>query len=154
MQEQILKVHDAKGQKTHYIFYPERILDLTDTIKGCLLRYAHVNRNIIIADITARQMKRTIQEQLEGHHIMGFLKLESNYNNHKGKKYINALHIAGIHEIDKDTCDLQYDTHPDGATIEEPAFNVAYQVRRIIKRLDQDQELCCQAETETEEEAE
>ena len=142
MQEQILKLPDSETKKTHYVFHPERILDLTDSADGCVIHYGGSQASIVVADKTARQMKRIIQEQiLDG---MGFLKLESIYLNHKGKRYINVDHIAGVVDHGNGKCEiiLEHFTYHFG--VNEEAFDVAYQIRRVIKRLDQDQELCCE----------
>ena len=144
MQEQILKIPDSETKKTHYIFHPERIYDLTDTADGCLLRYGGVQNMATAADTSARQMKRLIQEQiLDG---MGFLKLESIYRNHKGKRYINVDHIAGVVDHGNNKCEIILEHHKQHFAVNEAAFDVAYQIRRVIKRLDQDQELCCEPE--------
>ena len=100
----------------------------------------------LLANVTARQMKRSIQEQLKENHELGFLKLESNYYNHKGVRYINVKHIAGLTDTGGQSCDLQMEYHNRVINIEESGQEVAAQIRRVIKRLDQDQELCCQAE--------
>ena len=148
MKEQILKVVNATDKKTHYVFFPERIFDLTDTAKGCLLRYGTDSTSVVIANVTARNMKRSIQEQIE--HPMGFLKLENVHNGHKGKRYVNVDQIAGL--VDEgDKTSVRYEHHiAFQFTVLEKAFDVAYQIRRVIKRLDQDAELCCEPETETE----
>ena len=146
--EQILKLVNATDNKTHYVFFPERIFDLTDTAKGCLLSYSTDPSNVLIANTTARQMKRSIQEQID--HPMGFLKLESVYKGHKGKRYVNVDHIAGLIDHGDKTV-VRYEHHITyDFTVLEKAFDVAYQIRRVIKRLDQDAELCCEPTTETE----
>ena len=153
MSEQILKVIDIskRNKPTVYIFFPENILDLVDTAKGCEIRYSSdTNIDVVVGDVTARQMKRSIQEQLKEDHNLGFLKLESTYNGHKGVRYINVKHIAGVIDDGAKECYLHTEYHKEQITVEEKAQDVAAQIRRVIKRLDQDQDLCCQTETETE----
>ena len=142
MQEQILKLPDSATKKTNYIFHPERIFDLTDSADGCVIHYGGSGREVVVAGKTAREMKRLIQEQiLDG---MGFLKLESIYLNHKGKRYINVDHIAGVVDHGNDKCEIILEHFNYHFGVNENAFDVAYQIRRVIKRLDQDQELCCE----------
>ena len=147
MQGQILKVLDVTNSNkkvTNYISYPEKVLQLIDTSKGVLFEYTGSGHAIVIPDTTARLLKRSIQEQLQDDHKIGFLKLESNYHGHKGLQYINVAHIASIAEINSDRCEVRYEYHNHTVKIDAPAFDVAFQVRRVIKRLDQDQELCCE----------
>ena len=144
---QILKIQDAsKNIKPNvYIFFPENVIELMDTAKGCLIKYSNDdNIDVLAANVTARQMKRSIQEQLKEDHELGFLKLESNYHNHKGVRYVNVKHIAGL--IDNgDQCDIHMEYHDRFIRLQENGQEVAAQIRRVIKRFDQDQELCCQA---------
>ena len=157
MTGQILKVVDISkpNKPTVYIFFPENILDLVDTVKGCEIRYSsEINIDVVVENVTARQMKRSIQEQLKEDHNLGFLKLESTYNGHKGLRYINVKHIAGVIDEGNKDCYLQPEYHQRQIQVQERAQDVAAQIRRVIKRLDQDQDLCCQIETETETETE
>ena len=101
---------------------------------------------VLVAGVTARQMKRTIQEQLQDHHVMGFLKLHSNYHGHKGLRYINVEHIAAVFD-NGSQCEIKLEYHKGLIRLEDvDTLEVAAQVRRVIKRLDQDQELCCKPE--------
>ena len=151
--EQILKLYDVNDKRTVFIFFPENIYELIDTSRGCMIRYSQDDKQkVIVADTTARQMKRSIQEQLQEDHTIGFLKLHSNYNNHKGLQYINVKHIAGLIDLGSG-CDLKMEYHDRVVGVDENALEVAAQIRRVIKRLDQDQDLCCQPETKASEEA-
>ena len=146
---QILKIQDSseRNKPNVYIFFPENIFELIDTSKGCLIRFSSdKNIDIVAANVTARQMKRSIQEQLKEDHELGFLKLESTYSNHKGVRYINVKHIAGLIDNGNNQCDIYMEYHNRLIAIDESGQEVAAQIRRVIKRLDQDQELCCQAE--------
>ena len=143
---QILKIQDvsANTKPNVYIFFPENIFELVDTSAGCLIRYSNDKTiDIVAANVTARQMKRSIQEQLKEDHELGFLKLESTYHHHKGVRYINVKHIAGLIDGIKH-CDLVTEYHGRVIRIQESGQEVAAQIRRVIKRFDQDQELCCQ----------
>ena len=143
MQEQILKVVDVNSGKTNFIFFPERVVALTDTSKGCRIDYSDSGHYIVVAGVSALKMKRSIQEQLQEDHSIAFLKLESNYFGHKGKEYINIYHIAGIIDYDE-TCSIVFEHLGHQTKIQEPAYDVAFQIRRLIKKLDQDQDLCCE----------
>ena len=143
---QILKIQDSSETRKPnvYIFFPENIFELIDTSAGCLIRFSSdKSTDIVAANVTARQMKRSIQEQLKEYHELGFLKLESTYMNHEGVRYLNVKHIAGLIDEGK-FCDLRMEYHNRVIRIEENGQEVAAQIRRVIKRLDQDQELCCQ----------
>ena len=146
--EQILKLYDAGRKRTVYIFYPENIYEIKDTPQGetpvgCEILYSQDdNIEIKVADVSARKMKRSIQEQLEGNHNIGFLKLHTNTNGIIRLQYINVKHIAGLIAFDK-RCDIQMEYHDRIVRVEENPLEVAAQIRRVIKRLDQDQELCC-----------
>ena len=151
---QILKIQDASEPRKPniYIFFPENVFELIDTSKGCLIRYSNdENIDVLAANVTARQMKRSIQEQIKEDHELGFLKLESTYMNHKGVRYVNVKHIAGLID-DGDQCDIHMEYHDRFIRIQESGQEVAAQIRRVIKRFDQDQELCCQEVPAPEEE--
>ena len=141
--EQILKLYDAARKRTVFIFFPENIYEIKDTPKGCVIKYSRDDHmQVLVADVAARKMKRSIQEQLEGNHNIGFLKLHTNTNGIIRLQYINVAHIAGLIAYD-DRCDLQMEYHDRRVGVEEDPLEVAAQIRRVIKRLDQDQELCC-----------
>ena len=124
---QILKIQDSsKNQKPNvYIFFPENIFELIDTDTGCLIRYSSDKKiEATVSNVTARQMKRSIQEQLKEDHELGFLKLESNYYNHKGVRYINVKHISGL--IDNgEQCDIHMEYHDRLIRLQESGQEVA-----------------------------
>ena len=133
---QILKIQDASenSKPNVYIFFPENIFELIDTSEGCLIRYSNdKNIDVVAANVTARQMKRSIQESLKEDHELGFLKLESNYHNHKGVRYINVKHIAGLLDNGNNRCDIHMEYHNRFIRIEESGQEVAAQIRRVIK---------------------
>ena len=154
--EQILKVVDVLPirHRTVFIFFPEKIFELMDTAKGCMINYTARSDKIVVAGVTARQMKRTIQEQLQDYHEIGFLKLHSDYQNHKGLRYINVNHISAVFD-NGSQCEIKLEYHKDIISLDDAnTLEVAAQIRRVIRRLDQDQEFCCKPEPAPEAETE
>ena len=158
MQINIFKfINDETHEKGHvaYILHPENIIEIHDTETGCLIKYANGDHTGEIKDVSARQLKRSIQEQLE--QPLGFLKTEYTYMGHPGLRYFNVDHVAAVKSrwVYRDgkrinLCEIELETVRDPVKIDHEAHEVAYQVRRIMKRLDQDQEICCAPETDTE----
>ena len=144
----ILKFIDRqfKGQ-THYVFQPDQITEMHDWDDGC--RFSYAGGVGSIANVSARQFKRSLQDQLD--EPLGFLKTDYAH----GVRYINVKHIlsvisrkpytdgAGTHH----TCDVNID-EDTSYRFAGAAKDVAYQVRRVLKRLDQDEEICCLPEEE------
>ena len=157
----ILKIPDADTNnlgKTQYILYPENIYDIHDLSDNkCQVYYAGGKGAVQVGDYSARKFKRYIQEGLD--ESIGFLKAEYTYNGYKGVRYCNVAHIAAVLSHDKvdhggklvDMCSIVFQDAGGPVKIYHPAHEVAYQIRRVMKRLDQDQEICCAPEAETEE---
>ena len=155
MQINILKIPDANPNnlgKTQYILYPERIYEICDIKEGCQVYYKH--GALQIAGWKARRFKRYIQEEYDDGKIH-FLKTEYNFNGFTGVRYFNVAHINAVHSHDKvdhggnltDVCSLIME-NSGPVKIYHPAHEVAYQIRRIMKRLDQDEEICCAPSSE------
>ena len=159
MQINILKFIDDTGTNrgnTQYIIHPDRIIDIYDTETGCYLRYANGRGHGEIKATTARGLKRSIQEQLD--EPMGFLKTEYTHYVDPGKKYFNVNQVSAIlaksakivNNKPVQRCAIQTS---DGEQhwMHHAAQDVAYQVRRIQRRLDQDEDICCAPDNEQEE---
>ena len=132
---------------------------------------AHEGINIV-TEKNARDVKREIQEQHD--EPIGYLKMTDERFVENGRRYINAKYVVSAHPAKVSTSvdgkpsyvdgafvsiDHFYDDSGHGAT--EPGlhvaldpFEVARQIRRIIRRLEQDEEVCCAAAPEDEEETE
>ena len=156
--QNIMKVVDAnpnrKGQ-TQYILYPEDIYEIHDTKKGCFARYT--GGSVELENVTARGLKREIQEALE--QPLGYLKTEYEYEGHEGKRYFNVDHITAVLSHDKvnhggDLVDVCSIVMKDDSVIKiyHSSFEVAYQIRRVMKRIDQDEDICCAPSSEQESE--
>ena len=147
----ILKFIDREAKNlTHYVFKPDEITDMHDFNEG--VEFAYAGGKGSIAGVTARQFKRSLQDQLD--EPLGFLKTEYSH----GIRYINVSHILSVIERKPYTDDSG--THHSCIIIIDnntkysftgAAKDVAYQVRRVLKRLDQDEEICCLPEVEEEE---
>ena len=163
MQEQILKFvdesHGGNTGITHYILHPERIIEIQDTKIGCKFRYAGGYYEAEIKGTNARQFKRAIQEQLN--EPMGFLKTEFPvFVKNDGLRYFNVNRIAAVRtrrvsniqtgEVDLHSTLIMED-HKLPIELDHEAFEVAYQIRRVLKRLDQDSAICCTPEPTPEE---
>ena len=153
----ILKFIDDGNFKgsTVYIFNPTVIQEIHDTATGC--RIVYLSGENFITGTSARQLKRSIQEELE--QPIGYLKTAYTYRGHEGLRYVNVAHIISLTEaspIVKDgktveTCQMVLDNE-QFLKFYHSAGEIAYQVRRVLKRLDQDAEICCAPDEETEEE--
>ena len=171
----IMKVFD--GTKTHYIFRPEDIVEVYDTRKGVefalpVLQGENGSRTLIgvVTEKNARDVKREIQEQAD--EPVAYLKLTDERIVENGRRYINAKYLVSAHPakvfrqvdgkqatVDGTLVSLDHhDVHASGgqpgAYIDMIPFEVARQIRRIQKRLDQDEDLCCTTQAADEEETE
>ena len=165
----IMKVLDAIGT-TRYIFHPERVHEIRDAmvmnkdrkkeagVQVWFSSESHVPIHFIGAN--ARQVKRDIQANLDV--SIGFLKVDFETPGiEKARRYVNVESILEVRPtevdpkktwavIDRQETDLQRNFY---VNIDAEPFDVAYQIRRVLQRLDQDQTLCCDTpEEEIEEE--
>ena len=169
--EPVMKIVDSGG-RTHYIFHPERVLEIRDVGKpdkpAAQMFFdsagEHTNRyDYSIDGITARDLKRNIQENVPD--TIGFLKLDYNTDRHgpKARRYLNVDTIVSLQatrinrQVDGQIVQVGGASLRGlgfGLVIEGAPFAIAAQVRRVLKRLDQDEEFCCDApepEAESEE---
>ena len=163
----IMKVFD--GKQTHYIFRPEDIVqvydDELDDVAGVAIVPRAAQPIHIVTDKNARDIKREIQANSD--EPIGYLKLDDEQHVKKGRRYINAKYIVAtrpkkvrlsVEGSDTEIVDgslLSIDHHSGSTTlVAADPFEVARQIRRILIRLDQDEDLCCGAEAADEEETE
>ena len=134
------------GPNTVWIPFPHEVHRIADIDGGCDLTVSshHHALGIQIKGHTARQMKRSIQENVDEE--VGFLKTQYEKG---GKTYAQYYNVKFLEYIEGDKTGkgthLKFrDTSPAHAValLHDPA-EVAAQLRRIIKRLEQDEELCC-----------
>ena len=154
--EPVMKVVDTKG-KTHYLFNLSEVKFIRDGADGSAVIGINDNYyyDVHVKGANARTIKRSIQENLDEQ--LGFLKWE--LPNGKGRRYDNVRTIQSvrpyIHAVRRDG-KLVEEEHtsllPTGIGIAAPAQAVAAQIRRVLKRLEQDEEFCCSEETPAEEE--
>ena len=154
----ILKYLDS-ASKTHWVFNPSDCVEIRDNEDGsCSLITPYHRGNNFAANVPgtpARALKRSIQERVD--EPLAFLKLHFIMSNHKaGNRYINIKHIHALtsrparvdgEEVVYST--LIYGEHHDFKVDMEPGA-LAFQIRRVLKRLEQDEEICCEAPVEEE----
>ena len=154
--DNVMKLVDDKSQ-TEYILYPERIREIQDNSTGCWISFAGSRGGVQIPNVSARKVKRSIQDRLE--QSLGYLKAEyPGGGAENGVRYFNVDYIASVIShgtVDRngtliEVCGILMEDGGHEIKIDHPAHEVAYQVRRVIRRLDQDEEICCSPETETE----
>ena len=159
--EPVMKL-DLSGT-TYYIFHPERVREIRDVgkpDKPAAKMYFDRGHgpehplDLYVGGITARDLKRSIQENVP--EKIGFLKLDYNTDTHgKGaRRYVSVDHLVSLHptrinkQVDGQTVQVG-GTYLYGVgfeiTVEGAAYNIAWQIRRVLKRLDQDEEFCCDA---------
>ena len=156
--QNIMKFIDGYLKQTVYLTYPETVYQIYDNEYGChILIEGQGAANI--EDHSARQFKRAIQERLE--QPLGFLKTEYTYGDDiKGLRYFNVDYITKIASLPPivrndeqiEVCVITTKESPGNVKIYHSAHEVAYQVRRVMKRIDQDAEICCAPESEQESE--
>ena len=160
--EPVMKISDHLGI-THYIFHPERVAHIHDVGKpdkpAAILYFDgpsyEVHTRFRVDGFTARDLKRTIQENAS--EKLGFLKL--NYSTNEGdehlRRYVNVDHIVSVtaaritRQVDGKSVTLggaNVNGLDFAVTVEGAAFAIAAQIRRVLKRLDQDEEFCCAPE--------
>ena len=160
--EPVMKILDSRGT-THYLFHPERVREILDAGKPdkpaarMYFDQGHGPEHPLefrIEGITARGLKRSIQENVP--ETIGFLKLDYNTDAHgKGaRRYVNVDNLVSLRgstrsrQIDGQTVQVEETAltgYGHGVRIEATSYSVASQIRRILKRLDQDEEFCCDA---------
>ena len=150
----IMKVVDDAEKATHYVIDPADIHQILDTPKGCILVYAASRIDIHINGKTARQMKREIQERLD--EPPHFVKMTyAHTSEHSGLRYVNVAHISGVTTFHINTNEergaLLFNHVGSILKTRATAHSLAYQVRRILLKLDQDEEICCTAADNEEE---
>ena len=163
MPEPVMKVL-TEAQGTFYIFHPERIHGISDFGKpgapaASLTFYTNTqydrNHGCVVEGISARDMKRSIQENVP--ESIGFLKLSLPTDRHgpQARRYINVDDIVYISSVRLSrTIDGQkvvvggskIHTLHHTITVEGAPFAIAAQIRRVLKRIDQDEEFCCAAD--------
>ena len=173
----IMKLHFANT--THYIAHPERVVQIYDaqfynptTEKhetGCRVKFQVREKSLPVSGVSARQIKRSIQQNTDVK--IGFLKLDFSSDIVKGNMYVNVDHVAALrveHSVTPRVAivlddHLTYDENAirlkdDEIVIDPQSDNsweqVALQLRRVLNRLDQDEELCCNAPPDADAEAE
>ena len=161
----IMKVLGAQTGDTFYIPHPHRVVQLYDDWhnnknsgkreKGCIVFMASsATKGLFhVANITARQMKRSIQENTD--QKIGFLKVTWRKNETElFNRYINVDHVISLRKPYNGKPYLELDNDDSAKElfgnhihrVEFPIDNVdviALQLRRVVARLDQDEELCC-----------
>ena len=137
------------GTESAWIPFPHEVHRIYENpgFDGCYLEMSahHEDPGIQIKGHTARQVKREIQENVDVE--TGFLKT---FYVRDGKTYTQYYNVKFLEfmESSKDRDDkpitlLHFrDSKHIDKLLHDPA-HVALQLRRIIKRLDQDEELCC-----------
>ena len=146
--QNIMKLVDLdNNNRTHYILRPEEIYQIHDSAKGCVASYSYGGR-VHIAGFTARQLKRSIQDQLD-EHSLGYLKTAFEHQGHKGTRYLNVNHILSVMDIGNNRSKiLIHIGQVVKIEVEHSAQSAAYQIRRVLNRQDQDEEICCVPEPE------
>ena len=153
--QNIMKFVNSSTKQTMYVLYPENIYEIHDTAEGCWIGYSD-DGEAYIDGFTARQVKRSIQEKLD--QPLRYLKTEFTYAGHKGTRYFNVAKISAVIShgvVDRnnekiEVCSIRLHSTPHEYKVDHPAHEVAYQIRRVMDKLDQDEEICCSPETETE----
>ena len=156
----IMKLPTPNG-KTAWILHPHRVFFVIDhvTKDGCELRLSphletvEAGGDFNISGYTARQIKRSIQENVDT--PIYFLK-SVYYSKHQGQDvprniYFNTDYLSFITEteINKNPqpsvpgTALHFEASKHAWMLEHDHIHVATQLRRIANKLDQDEELCC-----------
>ena len=142
--EPVMKVVDSQGQ-TVYLFNLYDVVAIWDTSKGTtLVLEGEVDPGILIyiPNVRARIIKRSIQENVD--EPIGFLKTD--IEGDKGHlRYDNVRYIRAIHP-QKGPANEKWAVINNEWVIHAEPQPVAAQVRRVLKRLDQDEEFCCAAQ--------
>ena len=143
----IMKVPHVTGNV--WIPFPHEVHHIYESpnFDGCALEMSahHEAGHIKIKGHTARQVKREIQENVDVE--TGFLKTfyvrdGKTYNQYYNVKFLEYMESSKDRD-DKPITLLHFrDSKHIEKLLHDPA-QVALQLRRIIKRLDQDEELCC-----------
>ena len=159
--EPVMKILDTHG-RTYYLFHTERVIEIRDVgtpdKPAAEMLFASISfeeaEKFKIDGVTARDLKRTIQENAPDK--IGFLKLDYNTAVHgkNARRYLNVERIVSMRAVRVSKLVDGQRVTLGGAQIygrfvnlqvEGAVFAIAAQVRRIIKRLDQDEEFCCDA---------
>ena len=155
--------------ETVYIFNGDAVTEIFDILYGSIgmrgtpASAVHLvdyeGRQVVVQNTTARQFKRSLQSISKdplGYIKFSFDGIAQDRSTFKGNIYINARLITHIDSTTiKKTVDnkkvetpgtLIY-THSNSIvrTVEVPVATVATQIERVLNRLEQDEEMCCQS---------
>ena len=150
----IMKIVDVGHNKprTVYIMQPHKIIEIYDrydskpSAEEACVSFSHGAAPFYcVKGINARNLKRDIQEKIDV--PMGFLKMTYvTPNNPKARFYVNVERIAAIEpqreDANKTTLTIVGGLD-DAVKVDATPFDVAFQVRRVLKKLEQDEEFCC-----------
>ena len=170
--EPVMKIVDAVDGRTKYIFNIKGLHDIHDVGKPdkpiAAIRFDANDENshlqsFRVAGVTARDMKRSIQENFPDE--LGFLKLDYSDARYgpQARRYLNVTQVIAISParfgklVDGQRVlvgGARIQTKGEVIIVEGAPFALAAQVRRVLKRLDQDEEFCCEAPEPEAEEAE
>ena len=171
----IMKIHDEVHGKTVYIPHPNRVAQIYDAsfqhshnnpnlprTPGCFIELSAPKDygRIAIKNVSARKLKRSLQENAGEN--MGFLKMTfTSKHVPKGIRYVNIDHVLSLNVSKEGTATLEIDdvyrsVHGSESHIRitDEASLIALQMKRIVDKLEQDEELCCAAPPEEEDDSE
>ena len=148
----IMKLLDDKNN-TVWIPHPHNVFEIEDIQGGCRIwLHPGSNESLPVKGQTARAVKRSIQENVE----VPIYFLKTHYvATEKRTVYLNTEYLMFVEASEKNNepvALLHFEGTPTPFTVEHDPTEVALQLRRIAKRFDQDQELCCSPPPEPEEE--
>ena len=140
---------------TAWIPFPHTVFSIADEEGGgCRIfmdPHPHNSAEYVIKGQSARDIKRSIQENTEEH--IGFLKLSVGATTRK--MYVNIFYVESLESISATKAQIRIrgggNVNLGTLKVTADPTQLAYQLRRIVKRLEQDEEFCCEAPAEEEE---
>ena len=138
----IMKLPIDNGQ-TVWIPFPHTVFTINDVSDGSTTITMDPDQASVafynVKGVSARDMKRSIQENVDEH--VGFLKLDQ--GDTKLKLYMNVLYVKGVESVSAKKAYIHVRSSEYVWHVAHEPTQLALQLRRIVQRMDQDEEICC-----------
>ena len=143
----IMKLPIHNGQSA-WIPFPHTVYTISDQPSGDSYITMDPSPNSFagytVKGVSARDLKRSIQENVDEH--IGFLKM--NVADTTMKIYVNVSHVKSIDSVSAKKARIHARASEYAWVVAHDPAQLALQLRRIVKRMDQDEEICCTGQDE------
>ena len=138
----IMKLPIHNGQ-TVWIPFPHTVYTITDEVNGNssigMDPGPASGASYLVKGMSARDLKRSIQENVD--EDIGFLKMSQ--RDTALNTYMNVFYVKGVESVSAKKARIHVRGADHSWVVAHDPTQLALQLRRIVKRMDQDEEICC-----------